>query len=142
MYEIYDRIFVCTQSTPISVRLPDPAVPLPPPFNVQEHEVRKQFNQQSCRKAAGPDKVSTYTLKHCDEKLAPVFMDLFSASLHQHCDYCPVALTSVVVNVLERLTVLTHMKSVTNSNVDPLQFAYRDNRYTDDAGALALHFVM
>jgi hypothetical protein len=57
-------------------------------------------------------------------------------------DHCPVALTSVVVNVLERLTVLKHMKPVTNSNVDPLQFAYRDNRHTDDAGALALHFVM
>ena len=84
MCEIYDRIFVCTQSTPISVRLPDPAVPLPPPFNVQEHEVRKLFKQQSSRKAAGPDNVFTSTLKHCIDKLAPVFMDLFSASLHQH----------------------------------------------------------
>jgi hypothetical protein len=55
-------------------------------------------------------------------------MDLFSASLHQHCDYCPVALTSVVVNVLERLTVLTHLKSVTNSKMDPLQFAYSRTR--------------
>ena len=63
MYAIYDRIFVYTQSTPISVRLTDPAVPLPPPFNVQEHEVRKQFNQQSSRKAAGPDNVSTSTLR-------------------------------------------------------------------------------
>ena len=66
MYEIYDRIFVCTQSTPISVSLPDPAVPLSPPFNVQEHEVRNLFKQQSSRKAAGPDNVST--LKHCDDK--------------------------------------------------------------------------
>ena len=52
------------------------------------------------------------------------------------------ALTSVVVKVLERLTVLTHLKYVTNSNTDPLQFTYMDNRYTDDAGALALHFFM
>ena len=74
-------------------------------------------------------------------------MDLFSASLHQHSvplcfkattiipvpkktkvkalnDHCPVALTSVVVKVLERLTVLTHLKSVTNSKMDPVQFAY------------------
>ena len=35
-----------------------------------------------------------------------------------------------------------HLKYVTNSNTDPLQFTYMDNRYTDDAGALALHFVM
>ena len=74
-------------------------------------------------------------------------MDLFSASLHQHTvplcfkaatiihvpkktkvkalnDHCPLALTSVVVTVLERLTVLTHLKYVTNSKMDPLQFAY------------------
>ena len=51
------------------------------------------------------------------------------------------ALTSVVMKVLERL-VLTYLKSVTNFSMDPLQFAYRDNRCTDDAGALALHFVM
>ena len=92
-------------------------------------------------------------------------MDLFNASLHPHTvplcfkivtiipvpkktkvkalnDYCPVALTSAVVNVLERLTVLTHVKSVTNSNMDPLQFTYRHNPCTDDAGALAQHFVM
>ena len=53
----------------------------------------------------------------------------------------PVALTSVVVNVLDRL-VLTYMKSVTNSSMDPLQFAYMENRCTDDAVALALNFVM
>ena len=57
-------------------------------------------------------------------------------------DYRPVTLTSVVVKVLERLTVLMCLKSVTNSNMDALQFAYMDNRYTADAGALALHFVM
>ena len=71
-------------STPISVSLPDPAVPLFPPFNVQEHEVRKLFKTQSSRKAAGSDNMSTSTLKHCDDKLASLFMELFSASLHQH----------------------------------------------------------
>ena len=56
-------------------------------------------------------------------------------------DFRPVALTSVVMKVFERL-VLTYLKSVTNSSVDPLQFAYREHRCTDDAAALALHFVM
>ena len=84
MYDIDDRIFFCTQSTPISVSLLDPAVSLSPPFNVQEHEVRKLFKQQSSRKAAGSDNMSTSTLKHCDDKLASLFMELFSASLHQH----------------------------------------------------------
>ena len=37
--------FDCQHLMPISVSLPDPAVPLPPPFTVQEHEVRKLFKQ-------------------------------------------------------------------------------------------------
>ena len=56
-------------------------------------------------------------------------------------DFRLVALTSVVMKVLERL-VLTYLKSVINSSMDPLQFAYRENRCTADAVALALHFVM
>ena len=44
------------------------------------------------------------------------------------------------MKVFERL-VLRYLKSVTNSSMDPLQFAYRENRCTDDAVALALHFV-
>ena len=93
-----------------------------------------------------------------------LFKDLFNASLRQHTvpacfkavaiipvpkkpnikalnDFRPLALTSVVMKVLERL-VLVYLKSVTISNMDPLQFAYRENRCTDDAAALAPHFVM
>ena len=145
---------------PLHVSLLDPAVPLPPPFTVQEHEVRKLLKQQSSRKAAGPDNVSTSTLKYCADELATVFTDLFNASLNLHIvpvcfkaasiipvlkkpkatalnDVRPVAL----MKVFERL-VLRYLKSVTNSSMDPLQFAYRENRCTDDAVALALHFVM
>ena len=60
--------------TPTSVSLPDPAVPLSPPFTVQEHEVRKLLKQQSSRKVAGPDNVSTSTLKYCANDLATVFI--------------------------------------------------------------------
>ncbi|KAK2173784.1 hypothetical protein NP493_848g00006 [Ridgeia piscesae] len=70
--------------TPTSVSLPDPAVPLPPPFTVHEHEVRKLFKQQSSRKAAGPDNVSISTLKYCANELATVFTYLFNASLNLH----------------------------------------------------------
>ena len=48
---------------------------------------------------------------------------------------------SLVMKVLERL-VLTYLKSVTKFSMDPPQFAYRENRCTDEAVALALHFVM
>ena len=56
-------------------------------------------------------------------------------------DIRPVVLTSVVMNVLERL-VLTYMKYVANPSKDPLQFAYRENRCTDNDVTVALHFVM
>ena len=113
----------CQNSTPILISPTDPGVPLPPPFTVQEHEVRKLFKQQSSRKAAGPDNVSTSALKHCANELTPAFTDLFNTSLHQHTvsvyfeavtiitvlkkpkvkalnNFCPVALTSVVMKVL------------------------------------------
>ena len=139
-------------------------MPLPPPFTVQEHEVRKLFNKQCSRKAAGPDNVYTSILKHSANELEPLFTDLFKASLHQHTvpvcfkvatiihvpkklkiialnDFRAVTLTSMVMKVLGRL-VLTYLKSVTNSCMDPLQFACRVNRCTDDSIALALHFVI
>ena len=131
--------------TPTSASLPDPAVPLPPPFTVQGHEVRKLLKQQSSRKAAGPDNVSTLTLKYCANELATVFTDLFNASLSLHTvPVCfkaasiipvpkkpkatalnavrPVASTSVLMKVFERL-VLRYLKSVTNYSMNSLQFA-------------------
>ena len=161
IYARFDR----QNFTPISVSLPDPAVPLPPPFTVQEHEVRKLFKQQRKQlEAAGFDNVSISTLNYCANELTPVFTDLFNDFLNLHIvpvcfkaattipvlkkpkvkalnDLRRVALTLVVMKVLERL-VLTYLKSVTNSSMDPLQFASRENRCTDEAVALAPHFVM
>ena len=42
-------------------------------------------------------------------------------------DYRPVALTSLVMKVLERL-VLKHLQSATSSRLDPFQFAYQAPR--------------
>jgi hypothetical protein len=52
-------------------------------------------------------------------------------------DYCPVALTSVIMKCFERL-VKDHITSTLPDNLDPFQFAYRPNRSTDDAIATAL----
>ncbi|XP_053699525.1 uncharacterized protein LOC128746481 [Synchiropus splendidus] len=114
--------------------------------------------------AAGPDRVSPAILKHCAAELAPVFTDIFNASLVSchvpACfksstiipvpkktritglnDYRPVALTSVLMKSFERL-VLSHLKSITASHLDSLQFAYRANRSVDHAVNQALHFVL
>lgn len=51
------------------------------------------------------------------------------------------ALTSVAMKVFEHI-VLEHLKSITSPLIDSLQFAYRQNRSTDDAVNLALHYTL
>ncbi len=53
-------------------------------------------------------------------------------------DYRPVALTSIVMKVFERL-VKSHISTSIPVTLDPLQFAYRSNRSTDDAISHILH---
>ncbi len=52
--------------------------------------------------------------------------------------YRPIALTSTVMKVFERL-VKNHICSSIPATLDPLQFAYRPNRSTDDAISQVLH---
>ena len=47
-------------------------------------------------------------------------------------DLRPVALTSAVMKVCE-CVVLCKLKKLVKDYIDPLQFAYRKNRSTDDA---------
>jgi hypothetical protein len=56
-------------------------------------------------------------------------------------DYRPVALTSVIMKCFERL-VKDHITSTLPVTLDPLQFAYRPNRSTDDAITITLHTVL
>ncbi len=53
-------------------------------------------------------------------------------------DYRPVSLTSIVMKVFERL-LKNHICSSIPATLDPLQFAYRPNRFTDDAISQVLH---
>jgi gmma-aminobutyric acid receptor subunit gamma len=55
--------------------------------------------------------------------------------------YCPVALTSVIMKCFERL-VKDHITSNLPDTPDPLQFAYRPNRSTDDAITTALRTAL
>jgi hypothetical protein len=94
-------------------------------------------------------------------QLASVFTDIFNLSLSESViptcfkqiaivavpnkakvtclnDYRPVALTSVAMKCLERL-VMAHINSILPPNLDPLQFAYRPNRSTDNTISIALH---
>ncbi len=53
-------------------------------------------------------------------------------------DYRPVALTSIIMKVFERL-VKNYICSSIPDTLDPLQFDYRPNRSTDDAISHILH---
>ena len=127
-------------------------------------EVLKQFRNVKVRKASGPDNITGKLLKECYIQLAPIFTKLFQLSIDSHTvprywktsciipvpkiprpsrhnDYRPVALTSIPMKCLERI-ILKHLISQTLSYQDPLQFAYRHYRSTDDAVLCLLHTIM
>ena len=105
---------------------------------------------------------SQIALRVCADQLAGVFTDIFNMSLLKSVvptclkkstivhipkksktsclnDYHPIALTSIVMKCFERLVKSLITSSLPDS-LDPLQFAYRANRSTDDA--IALHTAL
>ncbi|GAA6111721.1 uncharacterized protein LOC107695764 [Tachysurus ichikawai] len=128
---------------------------------VSEDEVRRALKRVNVRKAAGPDGISGLILRSCADQLAGLFTSIFNESLatsvvptsfkksviipvpknnKPSClnDYRPVALTSIVMKVFERLVKNVICSSIPDT-LDPLQFAYRPNRSTDDAISYILH---
>ncbi len=130
-------------------------------ITVSEDEVRRALKRVNVRKAAGPDGITGRVLRSCADQLAGLFTSIFNESLatsvvstsfkksiiipvpknnKPSClnDYRPVALTSIVMKVFERL-VKSYISSSITVTLDPLQFAYRPNRSTDDAISHILH---
>ncbi len=130
-------------------------------ITVSEDEVRRALKRVNIRKATGLDGITGRVLRSCADQLAGLFTSIFNESLatsvvptsfkksiiipvpknnKPSClnDYRPVALTSIVMKVFERL-VKSHISSSIPVTLDPLQFAYRPNRSTDDAISHILH---
>ncbi len=130
-------------------------------ITLSEDKVRRELKRVNVRKAAGPDVITGRVLRSCADQLAGLFTSIFNESLatsvvptsfkkyviipvpknsKPSClnDYCPVALTSTVMKVFERL-LKNHICSSIPATLDPLQFAYRPNRSTDDAISQVLH---
>ncbi|KAM9834023.1 uncharacterized protein ACBT44_009612 [Syngnathus typhle] len=161
----YSPLPTTALSTPLSSLSPTLSLAeAAPALQIREKEVRQMFRRQKTRKAPGPDGVSPSCSKVCAEQLAPTFARIFNRSLElcevPSCfksstivpvakkpaitglnDYRPVALTSVVMKSFER-SVLNHLKNVTGTLLDPLQFAYRANRSVDDAVNMGLHYIL
>ncbi|KAI4900497.1 hypothetical protein NFI96_007889, partial [Prochilodus magdalenae] len=126
-------------------------------------DVRKTLLRVNPRKA-GPDGIPGRVLRECADQLADVFTDIFNISLSTavvptcfktttiipvpkkstvSClnDYRPVALTPIIMKCFKRV-VMRHIKGKLPPSLDPLQFAYRPNRSTDDAITTTLHLAL
>ncbi len=127
-------------------------------------DVRKTISRINPRKAAGPDNIPGRVLKDCAAQLTDVLTDIFNTSLSQAVvptyvksttiipvpkkspvsrlnDYRPIALTPIMMKCFERL-VMQKIKTSLPNTLDPLQFAYRTNRSTDDAISSTLHLAL
>uniref|UniRef100_A0A6I8SKL5 Reverse transcriptase domain-containing protein n=1 Tax=Xenopus tropicalis TaxID=8364 RepID=A0A6I8SKL5_XENTR len=134
------------------------------PYQISQADMCKHFRKVNTRKAPGPDNIPGRVFKACAHELADVFTDIFNLSLLQSAvptcfkmttiipvpkkmnvsclnDYRPVALTSIAMKCFERIGK-AHITSLLPASLDPLQFAYRSNRSTDDAIAIALHTAL
>ena len=135
-----------------------------PPPTLSPVEVCSVLSRVNARKAAGPDGIPGRVLRACTGQLAPVFTDIYNLSLAHAAvptcpkgttiilvpkrssaaclnDFRPVALTPIVMKCFEKL-VLSHLKAALPPSLDPLQFAYRSNRSTEDAISTALHSAL
>ncbi|KAL0202538.1 hypothetical protein M9458_000556, partial [Cirrhinus mrigala] len=127
-------------------------------------DVRKTLSRVNPRKAAGPDNIPGRVLRDCAAQLTDVLTDIFNTSLSQavvptclkstsiipepkkspvSClnDYRPIALTPIMMKCFERLVMHSIKTSLPNTR-NPLQFAYRPNRSTDDAISSTLHLAL
>ena len=132
-------------------------------LQTDEDEVKRLMKNCNPKKAPGPDGVSPRILKLCADQLAYIFSVIFNQSFIQMyvpsswktsaiipvpknkivtClnDFRPVALTSAMMKLCERI-VLNRLSLIVSGFVDPLQFAYRRNRSTDDALLFVLNSV-
>ncbi len=130
-------------------------------ITVSEDEVQRELRRVNIRKAARPDGITGIVLRSCAYQLAGLFTSIFNESLATSVvptpfkksiiipvpknskpswlnDYRPVALTSAVMKVFERL-LKKHICTSIPVTLDPLQFAYLPNRSTDDALSQVLH---
>ncbi len=134
------------------------------PLTLSVADVTRSFKRVNIRKAVGPDGIPGRVLKAGAFQLARVFTDIFNLSLSlsvvPSCfkkstiapipkknkitclnDWRPVALTPIFSKCFEKL-VRDYICSVLPASLNPLQFAYRSNRSTDDAIAFTLHTAL
>ncbi|TWW77710.1 hypothetical protein D4764_12G0011000 [Takifugu flavidus] len=97
-----------------------------PRLSITADQVRKELRRTKTRKATGPDGINSRLLKDCADQLCG------TAHAREPNHFRPVALTSHLMKTMERI-VLTHLRQLVDSKMDPLQFAYQPGIGVDDA---------
>ncbi len=147
-----------TESAPVAVAKEAIAI------SISVADVTRSFRWVNIHKAVGPDGIPGRVLRACTFQLARVFTDFFNLSLSLSVvplcfkkstivpipkknkitclnDWRPIALTPIFSKCFEKL-IRDYICSVLPASLDPLQFAYRSNRSTDDAIAFTLHTAL
>lgn len=127
-------------------------------------QINFHFKHICPKKSAGPDRISSYVIKNCADELTPVWHPIFQQSLDSgivpslwkksliipvpkiarpldNNDFRPVALTSVIMKCFEKC-VVSMLKAGVADKLDPLQFAYRQGRGTEDAINSIMHLIL
>lgn len=133
------------------------------PIVILDEEVISVFNKINVRKACGPDKISSLILKKCLSSLLYIVHKMYqiSASVYKmpqiwkigeiipvskkplpkvDNDLRPITLTAILAKCFERV-MLPKIKFHIKPILDNLQFAYLDNRSTEDAINTLIHCV-
>jgi hypothetical protein len=136
-----------------------PQIPCDTP-TVSVEDVRKLLRTVNIRKSAGPDEIPNKLLKTAAHTLGEPLCNLFNTCISQGTfptiwkmshiipvpksagaddakEFRPIALTSTISKLFERL-LLVHLKPYLN---DKTQFAYQENRSTEDALAHLLDII-
>ncbi len=134
-------------------------------ISISVADVTWSFKRVNIHKAVGPDGIPGRVLRACAFQLAGVFTDIFNLSLSlsvvplcfKKSTIVPIpkknkitclndwrgdrGLTLIFSKCFEKL-IRDYICSVLPASLDPLQFAYRSNRSTDDAIAFTLHTAL
>ncbi len=129
---------------------------------IEQEHVRNLLKRVSIRTAPGPDLICGRTLRYCADQLCSVLQYIFQMSFEcnqipgmwksstvipipktsnpkQLSDFRPVALTSLIMKIFEKILKVLVMSSI--EGLDPSQFAYQAGRGVEDAKLFILNHL-
>ena len=132
-------------------------------ISINKSTVEKHLKRLKSSKATGPDNIKNCVLKNCSAELAEIISWIYQRSIDENYfpqiwkigkiipvpkvknpnslkDFRPVTITSNLAKILEKI-LISFLKHKLEHKLDPLQFAYREHRSTEDAVATLDHHI-